>query len=80
MLYFVVDYATKESDCLVQKARFADIERVVSLLKIQIREAKKDDVGSQSLKKTGLQYWYKCLENWFKVQLKKKKQFRLLTV
>ena len=35
----------------VHKARFADIEREVSLLKIQIREAKKDDVGSQSLKK-----------------------------
>ena len=31
--------------------KFADIEREVSLLKIQIREAKKDDVGSQSLKK-----------------------------
>ena len=35
----------------VHKARFADIEREESLLKIQIREAKKDDVGSQSLKK-----------------------------
>ena len=35
----------------VHKARFADIEREVSLLKIQIREPKKDDVGSQSLKK-----------------------------
>jgi len=35
----------------VHKARFADIEREVSLLKIQIREAKEDDVGSQSLKK-----------------------------
>ena len=35
----------------VHKARFADIEREVSLLKIQIREAKKDDVGSQTLKK-----------------------------
>ena len=39
----------------VQKARFADIEREVSLLKIQIREAKKDDVGSQSLKKRIMQ-------------------------
>ena len=46
----------------VHKACFADIEREVSLLKIQIREAKRDYVGSQSLKKTGLQYWYKCLE------------------
>ena len=35
----------------VHKARFADIEREVSLLKIQIRVAKKVDVGSQSLKK-----------------------------
>ena len=35
----------------VHKARFTDIEREVSLLKIQIREAKKDDVCVQSLKK-----------------------------
>ena len=35
----------------VHKARFADIEREESLLKIQIREAKKDDVCVQSLKK-----------------------------
>ena len=35
----------------VHKAHLADIEREESLLKIQIREAKKDDVGSQSLKK-----------------------------
>ena len=42
--------------------------REVSLLKIQIRKAKKDEIGSQSLKKTGLQYWYKCLDNWFKKQ------------
>ena len=62
----------------VHKAHLADIQREESLLKIQIREAKRDDVGSQILKKTGLQYWYKCFENWFKVQ-KKKKQFRLLT-
>ena len=27
----------------------------------------------QSVQKTGLQDWYKCSENWFKVQLKKKK-------
>ena len=39
----------------VHKACFADIEREVSLLKIQIREAKKDDVGSQSLKKRIMQ-------------------------
>ena len=38
----------------VHKACFTDIEREVSLLKIQIREAKKD-VGSQSLKKRIMQ-------------------------
>ena len=35
----------------VHKAHLADIEREESLLKIQIREAKKDDVCVQSLKK-----------------------------
>lgn len=35
----------------VHEAHFADIEREVSLLKIQFGEAKKDDAGSQSLKK-----------------------------
>ena len=47
-------------------------------MKIQIREAKRDYVGSQSLKKTGLQYQYKCLENWFKVQLKKENSLQVL--
>ena len=35
----------------VQEAHFADIDREVSLLKIQIREEKKLDASSQSLKK-----------------------------
>jgi len=35
----------------VHEARFADIDREVSLLKIQIREEKKEDASSQSLKK-----------------------------
>lgn len=35
----------------VHEARFADIDREVSLLKIQMREEKKEDASSQSLKK-----------------------------
>lgn len=35
----------------VHEAHFADIDREVSLLKIQIREEKKEDASSQSLKK-----------------------------
>lgn len=35
----------------VHEARFADIDREVSLLKVQIREEKKEDASSQSLKK-----------------------------
>ena len=30
------------------------------------------DGGKQSVQKTGLQDWYKCSENWFKEQFKKK--------
>ena len=35
----------------VQEAHFADIDREVNLLKIQIREEKKLDISSKSLKK-----------------------------
>ena len=30
--------------------------------------------AKQSVQKTGLQDWYKCSENWFKVQFKNKKK------
>ena len=36
--------------------------------------------AKQNLQKTGLQDWYKCSENWFKVQLQKKTKTTMIVV